>query len=463
MKDEKAKKLLRPLEGIRVIDLTRVWAGPHATRILGAMGAEVIKIEAPNRPDRRVGYMPENDPGERPWNRGGTFTKDNMDKLGINIDLSHPKGIALFKKLVAVGDVVVENHTPRVMKNLGVDYPVLREIRQDIIMISMPGFGMTGPRKDWLAWGSTLDCHSGLAQLTGYIGGPPHRMATAYGDPVAGIFAVMAVLMALNYRSRTGKGQYIDLAHSEALVHLIGEAVMEYTMNKRTLPRMGNRHPYMAPHGCYRCKGHDKWVVIAVRNDAEWRSLCQAMGGPDWCLDDRFASALERWKSQDELDRRIGEWTSTLSHYEVMRLLQEVKVPCGAVFNPKELLLNSHLKERGFFQVVEHPEVGGRPVHGPGFFLSKTPVSVKRHAPLFGQDNDYVFQGLLGLTAEEVAELERENVTSKVPTNNLPERPADFELWSRIGLISGRDPDYLKRLSSFYGVPIGPSKKTDEQ
>ncbi len=274
-----------------------------------------------------MGIFPENNPGERPWNRRSLDNDFNRNKLGLTLELNTPEGIALFKRLVKISDVVLENFSPRVMTNLGLDYPVLKEINSGIILCSMPGYGLTGPCKDYVSYGTNLDPFSGLASLMGYPGERPHMSGNAYPDPAAALHATGAILTALFHKLRTGRGQHIDLSQAESATCLIGEAVLGYTLNGKIPARIGNRHPVHAPHGCYQCKGEDQWVVIAVSSDKEWEALCRVLEHPEWIRDEKFSDLKKRREHHDKLDERIEAWTSRNTPGEAMNLLQEAGVP----------------------------------------------------------------------------------------------------------------------------------------
>ena len=409
------------LDGLRIIDLTQVYAGPYATKLLADMGAEVIRIESPVRAGRgsvkgrRDDHYPDKAPGERPYNRNAYYNELNRNKLAISLDLRHPKGKEVFKKLVAVGDVVIENYSARVMGNFGLEYPVLREIKPDLIMVSMPAYGMTGPYRDYVSFGTGIEAMVGMSQLTGYADGPPLMLGIAYADPTGGTNAALAVLMALYFRRKTGRGQYIDLSLREAITPLMGEAIMDYAMNRRVQMRAGNRHPFMAPHNAYRCKGQDNWVAIAVGTDEEFAAFCRVMGRPELAEDERFVDQISRWKNQEVLDGIIYEWTREREHYDVMRQLQEAGVRAGAVLNVAEVVRDPHLRARGYFEKVTHPEVGAHDHPGVSWKMSRTPGSIRTHAPLYAEHNDYVLRQLLRLSDEEIAQLEREEVITSVP------------------------------------------------
>lgn len=445
------------MEGVRVIDLTMAYAGPIGTRVWADMGAEVIKVESEQRIDMptRVLMFPDNEPGENPWNRGGYFHRLNVNKYGITLNLNEPKGVEIFKKLVKISDVVAENFTPRTMGNLGLDYEALKEIKTDIIMVSMSGFGNTGPERDYLAYVPVMEA-AGLSSITGFPDMMPMATGTGYGDWLLGMAGAASVLAALYYHRKTGKGQHIDVAGREAVITHIGEAVMDYTMNNRVWGRIGNRHPFMAPHGCYRCKDKDEQVTIAVSNDEEWQALCKAMGDPPWAREERFSTALGRWQNQDELDKLIEEWTSKYHHYEAMHILQQAGVPAGAVLNSKGVLLNPHLLERRFFPVIEHhPDVGKRPhpMQMPAKF-SESWGGPLRAAPRVGEHNELILGELLGMSKKEIASLEEEHVIGTSPSVRVTWGKMPLELLAQTGAFIV-DWDYIKELSAAYGERIG--------
>jgi len=449
------------LEGIRVVDLTRAYAGTIGGLYWAYLGAELIKVEAIQRPDmptRMMNYA-ENDPGEEYWNRAGYFHRLNLGKLGITLDLTHPKGVEVFKRLVKMSDVVADNYSPRTMKQLGLDYEVLKEINPGIIMVSMSGFGAYGPRKDWVAYNHIMEA-AGLSSITGYADGEHGASATAYGDWATGAAGAAAVLIALHHRHRTGEGQFIDVSGREAMAVQLGEAIMDYTMNGRVWKPMGNRHSSMAPHNCYPCRGDDKWVAIAVGTEDQWESFCKLIGSPAWAMEERFSDAFGRWQHQADLDRLIAEWTGQRDHKETAHILLEGGVPAAPVLNSKDIVTEPHLLERGFFQVIDHPITGKRPfLNQIAARFSKTGVASVRPAPRLGEHNELVLRDLLGMSSEEIALLEDEQVIGSVPVRRTGQQPvpAPFDLMKKAGIEI--DDDYLKRLSEVYGEPMGPPAK----
>ena len=414
------------LKGIRVIDLSMWFAGPMCTRLLADMGAEVIKIESlkhidpwrgPVSRERTEIAFPNRPKTDRPYDCNPGFNLENRNKYGITLDLQAPEAKVILKKLVKISDVLVENYSPRVMPKLGLDYPVLKEVNEKLIFMSLPALGGTGPDKDYLAFGQTIDCMSGMAYLTGYMGEDPMlESGLSYGDPLSGMNAAFAVVSALLYRRRTGKGMHIDLSQVEGLIAFNADSILDYTMNGRIRERMGNRDRVIAPHGTYRCKGEDQWVSIAITSDEVWASFCRAIGEPAWTKDPRFADYPGRYNNQDELDKLITTWTVQHGHYEAMHILQAAGVPAGPVLDAKELIEEPHLNARGIWETVAHPVAGTKPEVGPFALFSKTPLHIRTPAPCLGEHNEFIFGKLLGMSAEEIADLEKMGVTGRKPS-----------------------------------------------
>ncbi len=384
------------LQGMSVVALTQVWAGPWLGGILADMGAEVIRIES----NQRLDIMRRRPEG---LNRGPNFNAYNRGVKSCTLNLKRPEGIEILKKLIKISDVVITNLSPRAMPGFGLDYEALKEIKPDIILVSVPGLGSTGPDKNYISYASTVEAIGGLAASFGYPGGEPATPSIFLADPTGGVYGALCVCSAVYFHHKTGKGQHVDIAQSEVVASLLPEVTMEYVMNGRIRPRMGNRDAIMAPHGCYPCKGEDKWVAIAVANDEEWKALCKVMGNPEWSKDGKFSDQFSRWQNQDELNKLLGTWTKNFTHYEVMHKLQKVGVAAGASLNTEEMYNDPHVKARGAFIEQEHHE-GGRNL------VWRTPwksALTKKNppAPLLGEHNDYVFKELLGLPDGEIARL----------------------------------------------------------
>ncbi|MQG77624.1 MAG: CoA transferase [SAR202 cluster bacterium] len=390
------------LQGIRVLDFTWIHAGPSATRILADQGAQVIKVESDQALSVVGGPVSNTARGlgqRHNWNAG---------KSSISLNMKTDGGKDLARRLVAVSDVVAENFSGRVMPGWGLDFESIRKIRPDIIMLSMSGFGRTGPWKDRVSYGQTLQAWSGFTDLTGFPESKPSGPASAYSDAVGGMTGAQAVLLALIHRARTGRGQWIDVSQMEAMSTLLGPLALELSANKTDVQRTGNRqrHGGGAPHGAYRCLGDDRWLTITVFNEEEWDAFVRAVGSPAWASDSRFAGAESRLHNSDDLDKLVESWTSAQNAEEAMHLLQAAGVAAGVVQTGQDMAENDpHLRERGLFQKV--PDAAGvtRTIERAPYKLSLTPGSVTRGAPEFGADQDFVLREILGVDDEELAEM----------------------------------------------------------
>ncbi len=407
----------RPLSGVRVVDFTNAVAGPIASFILADLGAEVIKVEAPNgRPLNAAGTAPLREGGEdRGYDRIMIFNELNHGKRSVSLDVTRREGRQLFLELVAKSDVVVQNFAPRVMGNLGLDYEELRRANERIVLVSMPAFGLAGPYRDRISYGPGIDAMSGLSHLTGYADGPPMKPGNFFCDQNAGVHAAFAALAALWHRNRTGTGQHVELPMIDGEYQILGDAYIDFAMNGRERRRTGNDHPWMAPHGVFACRGEDAWVAIAVERDEQWRALCAVIGQPGLADDPRFVGAAERHANRAQLSGPITAWTKDRTHYEAQEALQRAGLPAGAVLDSLELLRDQHVVARHGFEYVETPNVGPTPYPRVAFTLSETPVPIERGAPGFAEANDYVFGELLGKTAAEMERVEEMGVVVRVP------------------------------------------------
>jgi crotonobetainyl-CoA:carnitine CoA-transferase CaiB-like acyl-CoA transferase len=408
---------VKPLDGVRVIDFTNAVAGPIACFILADLGAEVIKVEAPNgRPLHASGTAPLREESDIPgYDRIMLFNELNHGKRSVSLNVAHPEGRALFLELVKTADVVVENFAPRVLPNLGLDYPQLRAVRPDIILARMPAFGLSGPYRDRISYGPGVDAMSGLSHLTGYPDGPPMKPGNFFCDQNAGVLAALAVLAALRHRDRTGEGQLVELAMIEGEFQLLGDAYLDYVMNGRERFRSANDHPVLAPHDAYPCAGEDAWVAIAVEDEQQWRALCAAIERPDLAEDPRFATAEGRRVHRDTLDAAIAAWTARRGKREAEALLREAGVPAAAVVDVLELLNDPHVAARHGFEYVRTPGVGPTPYPRVAFTLSATPVPIERPAPRFAEANDAVFGELLGIDVARLGAFEEAHIVTRVP------------------------------------------------
>ncbi len=404
-----------PLHGIRVLDLTMSWAGPFATRLLGDMGAEVIKIEAVKSWDLLRSFTGQPPTVERVWDKSPYFNHNNRNKYACALDLSQPRGHDLFMRLVPTADVVIENFRAGVMENLGLTYDVLSAANDQLIVVSMPAHGDSGPERGFIAYGTNVEQLSGLCHLTGYEGGPPHKTGLSYGDPMAGIAAAGAIGLALWDRRRTGRGQRIEVAQRENLINVIGEQVLAYAMNGREPERRGNRHSSMAPHGCYPCAGADQWLTIACETDAQFVALCAVMGQPGLARDGRFADVVSRHRNQEALDGVVAAWTRGQEKGAAAATLQAAGVPAAPVQTIPDVFEDEQLRARGFFELISHTVAGTWEMEAPHWRMSETPAHIRLPPPSFAEHNNWVFHELLGLSDEEIEALKAEGVTGDVP------------------------------------------------
>jgi crotonobetainyl-CoA:carnitine CoA-transferase CaiB-like acyl-CoA transferase len=410
------------LAGLRVADLTIITAGASATQILADLGAEVIKVEATQYVDpfRNWGVLEPPDLAE-PWNASPTFNAVNRNKYGITLDLKHPLGREAFLRLVAHSDVVAENFRRGVMDRLGLKYADLRQVRPDLIMASLSSQGTSGPEAGYSSFGSTLDALSGLMSITGY--GPTDPIWSSnevnYPDQVVSLFGAAAILMGLRHRRRTGQGTYIDLAQRELVTSMLGEVVLDYTVNGRVAQPRANRDPSMVPHGVYRCRGEDAWLAIAVQDDAQWAALCRVIERPELAEDERYATLSVRQQRESEVEAIVAAWTGSQDKGPAMETLQRAGVSAGAVLDGRELLHDPHLAQRGFYQTVDHPVGSQQRQRTWPFRLARTPAEIRRPAPCLGEHNRQVLAGLLGYSDAEIQTLEEAGVIGSTP-GDLP-------------------------------------------
>jgi len=397
------------LEGVRIADFCWLWAGSYATGLLAFLGAEVIKIESMQRVDPSRMMTLTIGQSFEGVDHSPVFNSINLNKMSAKLNLKHPKGIELAKKIIQISDVVSQNMRPGAMEKMGLGYDVLKEVKPDIIMLSSSAFGAEGPLKRYGGYAPSFAAYSGVTHLTGYSDGPPNPM-TGSTDLMSATTSAFAIIAALNYRQHTGKGQHIDLSSVESLAVFTGDALMDYIMNGRVQSRKGNRDNIMAPHNCYRCRGDDKWVSIAVATEEEWQSFCRVMGNPAWAGADKFSDAYNRWKNQYELDALVTEWTVNYTHYEVTEMLQKVGVAAMPSFSNQEIFSDPHFKERKLAVEVEHPAMGKQVVLGPPWRLSETPAKVTKASPVIGENDEYVFGELLGMPVSEIKQLIAEQV-----------------------------------------------------
>lgn len=398
-----------PLEGVKVLDFSIAFMGPEVTRTLAAFGAEVIKVESIHQRELMRASAPYKD-NVVGINRSYVFAAPNTGKYGITLDLKHPRSAEVVKRLVTWADILVENFVPGSAKKYGLDYEQLRELRPDIIVLSLSAQGLTGPYSMHPGYGFNLLALCGFSHFTGW----PDREAVtpvgAYTDFLCPWFAVASILSALDYRLRTGKGQHLEASQLEISPHFLIPAILDYTANGQIQNRCGNRSPYASPHGAYRCRGHDRWCVIAASGDEEWEAFCRVIGSPEWTEDPKFNTLWGRKDNEDELDKLVEAWTVSFTPEEVMTRMQASGVAAGVVQTIKDVVHDPQLKHRGHFQSLEHPELGAYICENLAFRLSKCNVEWKRAAPCLGEHNEFVYTKLLGMSEADFIELLNEGV-----------------------------------------------------
>ncbi|MCP3855084.1 MAG: CoA transferase [Actinomycetia bacterium] len=414
-----------PLTGLRILDMTRVWAGPLATRILADLGAEVLATEVPwTRTGLEVPqvyiegthFFPDDEGGERPWNRSGFHNKYATNKLSTVIELDKQAGRDLFAALVPTADALVENYSPRVMPDLGFDQETLGELNPDLVYVTMPGYGREGPHTDWVAYGPTIDGHVGHTSLTGYRDEGPWKCGVAWPDPIGGMHGAAATLIALLDRlvDPESGGQNIEVAQIESAVNMIGQhvAAAQTEHGEVTIPRRrGNRRPGRAPQGVYKCAGDDRWIAISVVDDRSWLGLCQVAGWSDLTS----LTADERWDRHDEIDEQLAAFTGGEVDIELMARLQAAGVPAGAVHDAAEVVNDPQLAAIDFFAVLEHAEAGPHPWPRLPVRLSATPATMRHAAALMGENNEYAVCELAGYTAEQYRTLLDQGIVRTTP------------------------------------------------
>ena len=400
-----------PLSGVRVADFSVHAAGPFAGLMLAELGAQVIKIESAARLD--ITRRPHTMYGKPP----SSFEQVNANKLSVCLNLKEPRAVELALELVALSDLVLENFRPGVMDRLGLGYARLRQLKPDIVVVSLSSNGQRGPERDYAGYAPMFSALGGLGHLTGYSDGPPVELRHAM-DHTGGMmaaFCAVAALCAKSSRSgfhtdETFSGQHIDVSVRDLATAFIGPALLDYAMNGREAQRQGNRDDAWVPQGVFRCAGEDTWVSISVSTNEEWQGLCRALSCPSWTGETRFSDGYQRWLNQEELEHLLEGWTLRFTPWEATRILQEEGVPAFPSLAADQLSHDPHLLARDAFPVVEHPEKGKVRAVAPPWRFSHTPAIINRWTPDLGEHNMEVFHGLVGLEADEVKALEQAKV-----------------------------------------------------
>jgi crotonobetainyl-CoA:carnitine CoA-transferase CaiB-like acyl-CoA transferase len=411
---------------VRILDLTVVLAGPYATMQLADWGAEVIRLEslqhfaaetrgALARPpaelvaamaNQSTGY-PEALAGEHPWNRYSSFNSHSRNKRSMTVDLTRPEGQEVLEQLVATSDGLVENNLQANIEKLGITWERLSRINPRLVLLRIPAFGLDGPYRGYRTFGNHMEAIAGHPAIRAYPNlSLEYAPSGIPSDAASGIGSALAFVLGLRQRDRTGRGLMVELATAENFVPLIGEFVMDYAMNGRLWSQMGNDHWWIAPHNVYPAHGEDAWVTIAARSEPEWRALCAAMQREDLAEDPRFAEMAGRYEQRRELDAIIAGWTASRDARWIMQRLQRDGIAAGVVLSEPAALADPQHAARGFFREIEHPEAGTQQHAGAAWRASASPPTPARHAPLLGQDNEYVYRELLGFSAAEYRRFE---------------------------------------------------------
>ena len=399
-----AKK--RIFEGLKIADFTWLGVGPIAMKFMANMGATVIHIESYTRPDICRVSPPYKDwkPG---INRSAFFAIFNDSKYGITLNLRMPQAQKVAKRIINEwADVVADAHLPGIMEKFGLDKDTLRKDKPELIHIATALQGKTGPYSTMPGHGMVGVSLGGITQITGWPDREPTVPFGALTDFLTFPHMITALIAALLYRRKTGKGQYIELSQLECSAQFLAPPIMDYMINGRVLGRLGNSSTYAAPHGVYRCKGEgERWCAIAVSSDEEWRNFCHVIGNPEWTTDPEFATFMGRKKKENELNEFVEEWTVNYTPQEVMRKMQKAGVPAGVVASGEDLVADPQLNHRRTHVVLEHPEIGRHIYQAPPYRFSKTPHKLTMPAPCLGQHNEYVLKEILGMSDEEIADL----------------------------------------------------------
>jgi crotonobetainyl-CoA:carnitine CoA-transferase CaiB-like acyl-CoA transferase len=390
--------------GLKVAEFAWVIVGPSASRYLAEHGATVVKIESHKRLDTLRGTSPFAD-NKPTVDSSMAFGRHNPNKYSVSIDLQHPNGQKLARKLILWADIVTESFSPGTMEKWGLGYEDARKLKPDIIYLSSSMQGRGGPHSGYAGYGMNAVNLCGFTEVSGWRDMRPAAPHGAYTDYISTRFFALALISALDYRRRTGKGQYIEQSQFETSLHFFAPPVMDYQINGRIMERDGNRHPQAAPHGVFPCKGDDNWVAIAVLNEDQWCKFCDAIDRPDLSRQRKFATLPYRKKNEDELEKLVASWTGHLTPEEVESILQKAGIPSHIVSRPRDVYGDVQLKSRTYFTLLEHPVMGKQSFEPQSsFILPKTPRRIEKPSPCLGEHNELVFKDLLGITDDEISE-----------------------------------------------------------
>jgi crotonobetainyl-CoA:carnitine CoA-transferase CaiB-like acyl-CoA transferase len=409
-----------PLSGLRVLDLTAWWAGPAATHVLASFGAQVIRVESVGRPDglRMIGGMMAAHYSDW-WEASTHFLHVNSNKLDITLDLSKAKGFALLEKLLGECDAIVENFSPRVLDNFGLDWKRVKELNPKALMVRMPAFGLTGPWRDNTGFAQTMEQLSGMAWVTGHVDDQP-RIPRGPCDPLAGMHAALAFFVALAQRATSKHGHHVESTMVEGALNMAAEQVVEWSAYGNLIERDGNRSPLAAPQGLYPCAdgqpGMENWLALSVATDAQWRALRAALGSPAWAMDSALEQRPGRRRAHDAIDEHLCEWTRGRPRDEIIEMLRAAGIPASEVADPCRLIqTNPQFRARRYFEAPDHPVVGAMPIPSLPFRYTGIEHWIRSPAPTMGEHNQEVLGGILGLSPHEIGELEDEGIIGTRP------------------------------------------------
>ena len=441
------KKPTLPLVGMRVLDLSYVFAVPYMAGLLSDLGAEVIKIEAPHKLDqtrgRAFGPYLDNDPAQDPWNRSGIFYVVNRGKRSLAMDMSTPKGQRIFKDLVAKSDIVLDNYTPRVMRKWGLHYDELRKIKPSLIMLSNTGYGSTGPWSAFPSQGTTLEATMGITYYTGYRGDKPWKVGQSYPDFIACWAGLNGLWAAIAHLRKTGEGQWIDVGMYQLGVAMMPEPFIQYQLDGTEPERIGNEHAEHVPSNLYRARGTDQWIALTVETDAQWRALATYIQEPELATHASYATADARRQNRDLINQKISAWASQQDARHLTQALQALGIAAGHVCNSRDLLNDPHLITRGFYeQVTHHEPVGNRPIIGRPYRLRFRDAKIKKGGPRFGEDNTAILRDIVGMSAEQIEAARSSGVISDLPTNPGISGTMNTEMMLELGTLTAVDKNY---------------------
>lgn len=440
-------KVTLPLTGIRVLDLSYVFAVPYMAGLLSDLGAEVIKIEAPHKLDqtrgRAFGPYLDNDPAQDPWNRSGIFYVVNRGKRSLAMDLSQPEGQEIFRALVAKSDIVLENFTPRVMRKWGLHYDELKKIKPSLIMLSNTGYGSTGPWSSFPSQGTTLEATMGITFYTGYRGDKPWKVGQSYPDFIACWAGLNGLWAAIAHMRKTGQGQWVDVGMYQLGVALMPEPLLQKQLDGTEPIRMGNEHAEHVPSNLYQTKGTDQWLALSIHTDDQWATLTTLMQKAELARDPCFSTAAARQLHRDAVNAVVAAWCLTHTPQALFKQLQAHGIAAAPVLNSRDLLQDPHLKHRNFYETVTHPEpIGDRPIIGRPYKLRFRDAHIKKPGPRFGEDNDSILREIIGKTPEQISALKDSNIVSDFPTNPGLSGTMDTESMLKLKTLIAVDHDY---------------------